>query len=340
MFYPPRQVLGFNPQLKFNDSLLAYSYAEAYDISFPEASRRLAVDVEQLVACIRANGSYEIDGIGTISINGDGAYEFEPFEAGVLTPSLYGFSSFAAEPIADVKQENSQPSQSVIEKRFTAETQSDKDIPDEPSGSDDADYIRIPRKWLRYTAVACIALFLIMLIPLPTTTIMDTLRAGQMDSSLLYRMLPKANTEMPVAELGRNAVKPKLSAEVGSKAAAPKQAGGKAKPAPADSAATTAALAKAAGKAIEHKAEKETGKSCFAIVLASKVGKANAENFVATIAKKGYAEGRVAKMSQGYRVFYGRYASMSEANAAKSKLSSNDLFADCWIMETADAEAK
>lgn len=35
LFLPPQRTLGFNPQLKLNDSLLAQSYVEAYDISYP-----------------------------------------------------------------------------------------------------------------------------------------------------------------------------------------------------------------------------------------------------------------------------------------------------------------
>ena len=40
-FVPPTRTLGFNPQLRMNDSVLAQSYVEAYDISYPEALRRI-----------------------------------------------------------------------------------------------------------------------------------------------------------------------------------------------------------------------------------------------------------------------------------------------------------
>ena len=46
-FYPPLRTLGFNPQLTINDSLLAQSYIEAYDISYPEAIRRIEGEVEE-----------------------------------------------------------------------------------------------------------------------------------------------------------------------------------------------------------------------------------------------------------------------------------------------------
>ena len=41
IFLPPQRTLGYNPQLKINDSLLAQSYVEAYYISYPEAILRI-----------------------------------------------------------------------------------------------------------------------------------------------------------------------------------------------------------------------------------------------------------------------------------------------------------
>ena len=38
-FLPPLRQLGFNANIQINDSLLAQSYIETYDISYPEAIR-------------------------------------------------------------------------------------------------------------------------------------------------------------------------------------------------------------------------------------------------------------------------------------------------------------
>ena len=94
MFLPPLRALGFNAQLKINDSLLAQSYIEAYDISYPEAINRIAGEVNELKHHIQNNGYYELNGIGTLSLNDDGRYIFSPCEAGILTPSLYGLGTF------------------------------------------------------------------------------------------------------------------------------------------------------------------------------------------------------------------------------------------------------
>ena len=85
-FLPPQRTLGFNPQLVLNDSLLAQSYIEAYDISYPEAIRRINDEVRELRQHIENKGFYEFNDLGVISINDDGKYEFEPCEAGILTP--------------------------------------------------------------------------------------------------------------------------------------------------------------------------------------------------------------------------------------------------------------
>ena len=47
-FLPPSRTLGFNHHLQLNDSLLAQSYVEVYDISYPEAFSLIAEEVEEL----------------------------------------------------------------------------------------------------------------------------------------------------------------------------------------------------------------------------------------------------------------------------------------------------
>ena len=37
LFFPPLRTIGFNPQLKLNDSLLVQSYVDAYEMSYPDA---------------------------------------------------------------------------------------------------------------------------------------------------------------------------------------------------------------------------------------------------------------------------------------------------------------
>lgn len=116
MFLPPLRTLGFNPQLKMNDSLLVQSYIEAYDISYPEALRRIQSEVTELKQHLETEGMYELNDIGVLSINDEGHLQFAPCEAGILTPSLYGLGAFEMKPLrskaievpvkTDLKDEN------------------------------------------------------------------------------------------------------------------------------------------------------------------------------------------------------------------------------------------
>ena len=94
MFIPPYRMLGFNPQLTMSDSLLAQSYADTYEISFPEAVERIEHEVRLLKQRIETDGQYVFTDLGILKVNKDGRYEFEPCPTSILTPSLYGLGAF------------------------------------------------------------------------------------------------------------------------------------------------------------------------------------------------------------------------------------------------------
>lgn len=99
LFLPPARMLGFNPQLTMNDSLLVQSYADTYDLSYPEALGRVEQEVEALRAVLDEEGHCELDGLGTLYKNEEGKLSFAPCEAGILTPALYALDSFEAKPL-------------------------------------------------------------------------------------------------------------------------------------------------------------------------------------------------------------------------------------------------
>ena len=66
MFIPPIRTLGFNPQLTMSDSLLAQSYVDTYDLSFPEAVKRVEHEVQLLKERLEADGKVELPDLGTL----------------------------------------------------------------------------------------------------------------------------------------------------------------------------------------------------------------------------------------------------------------------------------
>ena len=108
MFLPPLRTVGFNPQLTMNDSLLALSYVETYDISYPEALRRIEDEVVEIRQSLENEGKFEIENIGMLFLNEDGNISFEPCEAGILTPDFYGLGGFDMLPIAQIDNSEQQ----------------------------------------------------------------------------------------------------------------------------------------------------------------------------------------------------------------------------------------
>lgn len=99
-FVPPTRTLGFNPQLVINDSLLAQSYIDTYDIGYPEAMQRIEAEVNELKRHLSETGEYEFHGLGKLTFNEEGHQVFEPYYSGILSPNLYGLGLLEFERIS------------------------------------------------------------------------------------------------------------------------------------------------------------------------------------------------------------------------------------------------
>ena len=72
----------------------------------------------------------------------------------------------------------------------------------------------------------------------------------------------------------------------------------------------------------------------FSIVLASSVSKANADEFVDNLAKKGLNEAHVLETKSMRRVLYSYYATSSDAyKALKDLKKKSSHFSDAWVIE-------
>lgn len=151
-FLPPLRTLGFNPKLKLNDSLLVQSYIEAYDLSYPEALRRIETEVSELRQHLESDGEYELNDIGILRLNDEGNLQFEPCEAGILTPELYGLASFEMKPL-----ELNEPK---------AEADEVEDTDDEPSTEH---ALIIKMSWLRNIVAVAAAVLAFLMITTPVS---------------------------------------------------------------------------------------------------------------------------------------------------------------------------
>lgn len=335
MFLPPLRTVGFNPQLKMNDSLLAQSYVEAYDISYPEAIDRLANEVAEIRQRLENEGKYEINNIGTIYLNEDGNYTFEPCEAGILTPNYYGLGGFDMLPLStqeneptvtlektnstniaeniEINQEEKQAEPVVALQNATANSVFDVNDDDEKPS---AEFILIKKSWLRNLAAACIAIIAFFAISTPLRT--PNVQTSKIDTGMLTRIMPKElvtqNTHQ--TELASKAENSEKVLKINPKT-------------------NKDANDEANEKKIDQ-AELKSAKPYYGIVLASRVTKRNAANYVETLQAKGFKAAKVVITATNVKVVYGSYETEGQAYKALHDLRNNEVFADGWITKVTE----
>lgn len=135
VFVPPSRSLAFNPALRINDGVLVQSYMTMYDTSFADATLRVEREVEAIATQLHETGSMALEGVGLLSCDIYGVYNFKPYEAKVSTPRLYGLEAFSITPLAELPTRETprvQPAQAIEKESY---------------------HIRINRQFVRYAAV-------------------------------------------------------------------------------------------------------------------------------------------------------------------------------------------
>ena len=322
LFLPPLRTIGFNPKLHLNDSLLAQSYIEAYDISYPDAMNRIEGEVNELKQTLENEGYYELNDIGTLSLNEDGHYEFMPCEAGILTPSLYGLSSFdmscvntsedtAAESATIINMETEEKSKTADEDNAAVAVA----LKEEEAEEKQPRTITIRVSTLRNVAAIAAAVLVLFLV---TTPLSRDAQAGfsfnDFKKSWLYRIMPKEKTT-PTTDVK---LQPEQTAKAEVKAEAP--------------------AVKPEQSVVKEQVSDEVQapvapQHYWSIVLASKVSMKNARAFVEQLTSEGFSLAEVLVQKSGNRVIYGKYATEKEAYTNLGQLRHNEQFREAWVYE-------
>lgn len=280
LFLPPLRTLGFNPQLTMNDSLLVQSYIEAYDVSYPEALRRIEAEVAELRQHLETEGLYELNDIGVLRLTDEGHLLFTPCEAGILTPHLYGLSSFEMKPLAVDKPVDEKETEA-----FTAEKPAEHAI-------------TIKMSWLRNVAAVAAAVIAFLMIGTPISNSVDNMQVQQS----AFIPIPAHQLEETVA---------------------------------ADTAGDNQTVEEETAVADSSTPESASivEQNYYCIVLASQVGRHNAETFVSQLNSEGFGEARLLE-GKFLRVIYGKYESNEQASQQLHELRKQSRqFREAWVME-------
>lgn len=294
-FLPPMRTLGFNHQLKLNDSLMAQSYVETYDISYPEALRCIENEVEEIKQHLQNTGQYQLEDIGLLSYNEDGNIEFEPCESGILTPNLYGLSSFEF----SLQDQTDQLSISCTE------TKNQSNYVDEVV-EDDENIIKIKVSWIRNIAAVAAAIIAFFLINTPiSNSNNDNVTLSNIGGNLFTHTVTKTTIDISKTDI-REAIKKEVTLNTPE---------------------TTEQIPVSTG------GKQEIASNEFCIIMASHITKRNANNFVEELHKKGYSEAYTYINNGIVRVAFGKYKSLEDANKVLKEIRQNKNYKQSWVLK-------
>lgn len=338
---PPYRTIGFNRELSVNDGLLVQSYMQAYDAAYPEALLQMEKDINKMLVQLDTIGNYTLDGIGTLSKNIDGSLAFTAFEAGILTPSLYGLYSIVVKTLEEahkekkikesLKQISLLPIQteSVItgsadakEKTTTEvdkETKAENNTKAETKEEKKKDkylkrVVKLRPNWKEFSVASAVAVVMFFLFQFPSLKSGDELN-DTVVASTIYLGNPSEMGAAPVKSEKSVVTKPASYKSIADKIV--------------ENNTTTIK-----NKVVETQPtiEKTNENPKFVIVLASCVSKKNATLYIESFEKEGFKEARFVE-GKINRVHYSGYSTYTEATNALNKLQSeSELFKDAWIL--------
>lgn len=99
IWHAPRRVVSFNPELSRSDGLIASSIARREDISIEAAAVKLNAAVKSMRAELESTRRLSLGAAGTLSIDSEGYFSFEPGECAWLSPTHMWLPDFAMSPV-------------------------------------------------------------------------------------------------------------------------------------------------------------------------------------------------------------------------------------------------
>ena len=304
-----------------NDSVLVQSYVEAYDLSYPEALRRIEKEVDELKNQLEEEGHYLLDNLGELSVNQDGNYEFVPCESGILSPELYGLGSFQFKRLKDeaVTEETVQPLKTVAKSISLSKTDAEETQLLDFIDDDNDSAISIKMSWIRNAVAIAAAIVAFFFIATPVTNSdLGTETMTHLQNSILYKLIPQDTTLPAIAE-------PVISEPTVTVAK------------PVEVKEPVAAKIMAEKPAEKPVAEPKAAITTYCIIVASQVKLSNAEQYVERLKKEGYPNAYVYINNNTVRVVSGEFNSETEAYRVLNKMNMEEEFYEAWVYKKVES---
>lgn len=322
LFLPPTRSIGFNPQLIMNDGLLVQSYMTSYCTDFSDASKLVDKAVKELFNILHEEGKVEIHGIGDMNYTIHGKLQFQPYEDGLLTPRLYGLSSFEIDKIgrkAKAKENNvelSIPNPKVYE-------------------------IRVNRSFLRTSiaVAAAIIVFFFMSTPVENTYVERSNYAQLIPSELLEpfdnnpNIHKTASVEQPNVSTDLKSIEtPEANNTISGslEVTAPQKRQEQLMPKAVKEVIIPKKIEKKSAPIKPEIASENKGS--YYIITASVTNRADAQEMVNKLKSKGYSGASFIEGKERVRVSIMSFSDNTEANNKLYLLKKNANFKDAWLL--------
>lgn len=107
LYHAPQKRVAFNEALKLDDGLLAHYLTINEQITREDAQKRIRQFVEDIKQSIQENGSFLLEGIGSLSVNEEAKLQFEPLPFVNFYAESYGLKSIhvaQVEPAIEIEE--------------------------------------------------------------------------------------------------------------------------------------------------------------------------------------------------------------------------------------------
>lgn len=339
IFMPPHRSIGFNQQLQINDGLLVQSYMSAYDASYPAAHLQMEKEIEQMASQLELDGEYDFGAVGKLTKGLGEIISFDKSSSNIEAPSLFGLDSLSVMPVKSIieKREIEAKMQAASIGIGKTDNKEDNDILTNDKKQEVV--IRLNQRWIDFGISVAAAVLLFFGISYTAmkdvATESDTVIAATYPVPNSQHMNNGNITQAKEVAINKAAQKGKEVAGANTTATTKQE--------PVASHNTTANPKQEhidnhnATKADNENATKATQENkaqlAYTIVLASYVGKANAEEYVNQLGKKGFNEAQYVRKGKVGRVIYSGYSTEQEAQTALASLRKKGKdFTEAWVM--------
>lgn len=339
VFMPPHRSIGFNQQLQINDGLLVQSYMSACDASYPAAHLQMEKEIEQMASQLELDGEYDFGAVGKLTKGLGEIISFDKSSSNIEAPSLFGLDSLSVMPVKSIieKREIEAKMQAASIGIGKTDNKEDDDILTNDKKQEVV--IRLNQRWIDFGISVAAAVLLFF--GISYTAMKDV--ATESDT-VIAATYPVPNSQhmnngniMQAKEVAINKAAQKGKEVAGTNAtAATKQesvASHNTTANPEQEHVANHNATKTDNENATKATQENKAQLAYTIVLASYVGKANAEEYVNQLGKKGFNEAQYVRKGKVGRVIYSGYTTEQEAqNALASLRKKSKDFTEAWVM--------